>query len=121
MNSLKTLVIGASENPERYSNMAVKKLVKHGHAVVAIGNKVGAIDQIKIETGKPVFTDIHTVSLYIRPDLQQDYVDYIKQLKPQRVIFNPGTENVQIENEFIESGIEITEACTLVLLSIDRF
>jgi uncharacterized protein len=121
MNSLKTLVIGASENPERYSNMAVKKLVKHGHPVVAIGSKVGSIDEIKIETGKPVFTDIHTVSLYIRPDLQRDYVAYIKQLKPKRVIFNPGTENVQIENEFIESGIEITEACTLVLLSIDRF
>jgi predicted CoA-binding protein len=121
MNSFKTLVIGASENPERYSNMAIKKLVEHGHSVVAIGNKLGAVDEIKIEIGKPIFTDMHTVSLYIRPDLQRDYVDYIKKLKPQRVIFNPGTENVQIENEFIESGIEITEACTLVLLAIDRF
>jgi len=121
MNSLKTLVIGASENPERYSNMAIKKLVTYGHSVVAVGNKVGAVDEVKIEVGKPAFSDIHTVSLYIRPDLQLAYVDYIKQLKPQRVIFNPGTENVQIENEFIESGIEITEACTLVLLAIDRF
>jgi predicted CoA-binding protein len=121
MNSLKTLVIGASENPERYSNMAIKKLVKHGHPVFAIGNKVGAVDEIIIEIGRPIFMDIHTVSLYIRPDLQRDYVDYIKQLKPKRVIFNPGTENVQVENEFIESGIEIIEACTLVLLSIDRY
>lgn len=117
----KTLVIGASENPGRYSNLAIKRLLSHQHEVVAIGKRKGNVENVLIETEHLPFENIDTVTLYLNPTNQQPYYDYILSLHPKRVIFNPGTENEEFENKLKSAGIEPFEACTLVLLSTGQF
>lgn len=117
----KTLVIGASLNPERYSNLVVKKLVNHEYEVVAIGKKSGNIAGVDIETEKLPHDDLDTVTLYINPINQKQFYDYIVSLKPNRVIFNPGTENPEFYKILKENEITFEEACSLVLLSTDQY
>lgn len=117
----KTLVIGASEKPERYSNKAIRALLQHGHPVVALAPREGQVEGVVFETHRRPFEGIDTVTLYVGPDIQTGYVDYILSLKPRRVIFNPGTENAAFEETLRASGIEAEEACTLVLLSIGQY
>jgi predicted CoA-binding protein len=113
---MKTLVIGASEKPERYANMAVKLLREYKHEVLAIGLQEGAIDDVPIQTGQPAFEDVDTVTLYVGPQRQDPFFDYLIGLKPRRVIFNPGTENPVLQEKLSHNGIEPIEACTLVML-----
>lgn len=119
--SKKTLVLGASLNEDRYSNIAIKKLIINEHEVIAIGFRKGTIENVKIDTGYPDLKDIDTVTLYVKPEIQEKYYEYIISIKPKRVIFNPGTEN----REFIElleiNNIEVEVACTLVLLTIGQY
>lgn len=117
----KTLVIGASENPDRYANKAIKLLIKKEIPVVAIGNKEGIVEGVKIEKGKKSFNSIHTVTLYINPKIQTEYYEYIINLKPKRIIFNPGTENPEFYKIASEKGIITEEACTLVLLNLGEY
>lgn len=117
----KTLVIGASENPERYSNMAIKKLQHYHHPVLAVGTKAGKINDVDIQTGMPALQDIDTVTLYINPQIQKKYYNYILSLKPSRIIFNPGTENEELAEKASRQGIEPLEACTLVLLGTGQY
>ena len=117
----KTVVLGASQNEERYSNMAVKKLVAHNHPVTAIGNKEGLINNIKIIKENPFLNDVDTVTLYLNPENQKPYYDYILSLNPKRIIFNPGTENDELESLAAAKGIKTMEACTLVLLSTNQY
>lgn len=116
-----TLVIGASENPQRYAYLAVLRLLKYNQSVKAIGLKPGKIETVTIETGKPAYTDIHTITLYINPSRQKEYYDYIISLNPKRVIFNPGTENPELEKMLKGKSIEALEACTLVMLSTGQY
>jgi predicted CoA-binding protein len=118
-----SLVIGASENPERYSNMAIKLLKKYGHTVYALGKREGEVDSIKIETDKNLFDDkpLDTITLYVNPNLQKEYMEDILKWKPKRVIFNPGTENEVFETVLEANGIEPIEACTLVMLKTNQF
>ena len=121
-DSLKhTLVIGASENSERYSNMAIKKLNKYHHPVVAIGNREGEVDGISFSKEKKQFENIDTVTLYIGVSHQKEYYDYLLSLNPKRIIFNPGTENEEFEKLAQAKGIQTMEACTLVLLSTGQY
>lgn len=117
----KTVVIGASENPERYSYKAIVALKKHNHPVIALGIKEGEINGTKIITGNPTINDVDTVTLYIGPKNQPAYFDYVLSLKPKRVLFNPGTENDEFENLLQKNGIETERACTLVLLSLNEY
>lgn len=116
-----TVVIGASENTERYANKAVRSLQQHGKEVAGVGLKEGEIIGMKIQTGHPVFSDVDTVTLYVGPQHQPSWYDYILSLKPKRVIFNPGTENPEFEQLCRDNGIEVAEACTLVMLSIGNY
>jgi predicted CoA-binding protein len=120
-NSKKTLIIGASENTERYANKAFHSLKNHKHEVVMIGNKEGVIDGVSIQKGNPLFNNIDTITLYLNPKNQEAYYNYILSLKPKRIIFNPGTENIELQEKAKKQGIEIQEACTLVLLSIHQY
>ena len=117
----KTLVLGASANPARYSNMAVKKLSAYKHPVIALGNRMGNIGTTTIETEKKRFEEIDTVTLYLNPQNQAEYYDYILSLKPKRIIFNPGSENETFESLAKNNNIEVVEACTLVLLSTGQY
>ncbi len=116
-----TLVIGASSNSDRYANKAIRSLLAHKHQVVAISKESG--QESGIEFLKPLspLSNIDTVTLYVNPVLQQNYYNYIIDLKPRRVIFNPGTENDEFEQMLMNNGIEPVIACTLVLLSIGDY
>jgi predicted CoA-binding protein len=117
----KTLVLGASDNPQRYSYLAMNRLHSSGHPVTAIGRKRVKVGDIDIETEKQVIPDIDTVTLYLSAPLQKQYYDYILGLHPRRIIFNPGTENPELEQLAHAHGIEPVEACTLVLLSTGQY
>ena len=117
----KTLVIGASTNKERYSNIAMNMLTKHEHPVLAVGLKEGKVAGVDIQTGMPAFEDVDTVTLYLNPKNQVSYYEYILSLQPKRVIFNPGTENTELQNKLEKQNIAYEEACTLVLLSTDQY
>jgi len=119
--SKKTLVIGASENPSRYANKAIHRLLKNDHEVVAIGKKTGKVSEVEILTGLPELKDIDTVTLYINPTVQKEYESYIISLNPKRIIFNPGTENPAFIQRARKEGILTKIACTLVMLSIDNY
>ncbi len=119
--SKKTLVLGASANPARYSFLALRKLASYGHPVVAIGKKKGSVGDIQIEIDHLPVTDIDTVTLYLNPTNQQQYIEYILGLKPKRIIFNPGTENDELIKSAKEKGIEPVIGCTLVMLSIGNY
>jgi predicted CoA-binding protein len=121
MEKKKTLVLGASDNPARYSYLAVQKLRRYEHTVVAIGRKNTHVGDVPISKEKKSFDDINTVTLYLNPFHQQEYYDYIISLKPLRIIFNPGTENEDLARLAKENNIETMEACTLVLLSTGQY
>ena len=116
-----TLVLGASENPQRYSFLAMQQLTKHQHPVVAIGKANGNVGGVEIETDKKPWNDIDTVTLYLNPVNQKEYYDYIFSLHPKRIIFNPGAENDELEQLAQQKGIKTMEACTLVLLSTGQY
>ncbi len=118
-----TLVIGASENLNRYSNMAIKLLKAYGHPVLAFGKAKGVVDGSTIETDINSFknSEIDTITLYLNPNNQEKYYQSIIDLHPKRVIFNPGTENEILQEKLEKAGIEFEEACTLVLLKSHQF
>ncbi|WP_276501101.1 CoA-binding protein [Terrimonas pollutisoli] len=117
----KTLVLGASDNPSRYSYLAIQRLRSYGHPVVAIGRKNTKVSDVIIEKEKQEVNDIDTVTLYLNPIHQQEYYDYIVSLKPKRIIFNPGTENEELIRLAKENKIQPLEACTLVMLSTGQY
>lgn len=117
----KTLVLGASDNPSRYSFIAVNRLRTYDHPVVAIGKKKGKVNDVDIITEHPEMNDIDTITLYLNPTNQKPYYDYILSLKPRRVIFNPGTENDELEKKLVQKGVITQEACTLVMLSTGQY
>jgi predicted CoA-binding protein len=117
----KTLVLGASDNPSRYAYRAVHSLKNHGHEVVPVGIRQGKVAGLDIHTDRPALDDIDTVTLYVGPQNQPSWYDYILSLKPRRIIFNPGTENPELERRAQQQGIRTEEACTLVMLSIGNY
>ena len=121
MEKKKTLVLGASENPARYSYLAANKLKNNGHPVVAIGKRKGTVAGVPIETEQLPLIDINTVTLYLNPGHQKAYYNYIISLHPDRIIFNPGTENDELAEMAKEAGIKPVEACTLVMLSTGQY
>ena len=121
MTNKKTLVLGASANPSRYSNLAVNKLVLKGHDVVAIGKRAGKIGDVEVTTEHEKIDDLDTVTLYLNANNQKQYYDYIISQKPKRIIFNPGAENDELAALAKENGILPQEACTLVLLSTGQY
>lgn len=116
-----TLVIGATTKTDRYAYRAIKNLRSKNYKVKAIGVTKGAIDDVVINTQKLNFETIDTVTLYINPQIQKEYYEYILNLKPNRVIFNPGTENFEFEQLLIENDIQVEVACTLVLLATNQY
>lgn len=117
----KTLVIGASTDPSRYAFLAANSLLKHQHSIELLGRTEGEIGENEIKVGKPALEDIDTVTMYVNPKHQAEYYDYVLDLKPRRVIFNPGAENAEFEALLSKNDIEPIEACTLVMLSTGQY
>jgi predicted CoA-binding protein len=117
----KTLILGATPETNRYAYLAAERLQKHGHEFVPVGRKKGAVLGQTIINDRPVINGIDTVTLYINPQNQLSEYTYILSLKPKRVIFNPGTENEELEEILTKNGIEPVIGCTLVMLSVGTF
>jgi predicted CoA-binding protein len=117
----KTLVLGASANPARYSFLAINKLREHDHPVIAIGKRPALVADVTVQDKTTPITDLDTVSIYLNTDNQKNYIDYIISQHPRRVIFNPGAENPEFEMMLADKGIKAIEACTLVLLSTGQY
>jgi len=118
---MKTLVLGGSLKEERYSNKAIKALRAAGHETLSIGLREGLVADVKIEKERLAFEDVHTVSMYLGAARQEEYYDYILSLKPSRIIFNPGAENPELSLLAEKAGIEVLNACTLVMLSLKNY
>ena len=114
---IKTLVLGASMKPYRYSHMCIEQLEKHGFPAVGVGLREGVIGHTPIYAGQPDLEDIHTITMYMNEDRQKAYYDYIFSLSPRRIIFNPGAENHELAVLARQKGIETINACTLVMLN----
>lgn len=121
MATKKTLVLGASDNPSRYSYLAINRLKAHQHPVVAVGRKETAVNGIPVTKQRISEEGVDTVTLYLNPRNQVEYYDYILGLKPKRIIFNPGTENEELEKLAKAQGIKTMEACTLVMLGTGQY
>lgn len=120
--SERVLILGASDNPERYSHRAQLQLRRHGHEVVPVHPKLTEIE------GVPVVRDlasvsgpVDTVTVYVGPQISSGLGDALTQLNPRRVIFNPGAENAELSAKLTAAGITCENACTLVLLSTGAF
>ncbi|MBS1749373.1 MAG: CoA-binding protein [Bacteroidetes bacterium] len=117
----KTIVLGASDNPSRYSFLALQKLKEAGHDVIGIGKRETVAGEIAIHAIEQAVEDVHTVTIYLNPGNQRQYYDYILSLHPRRIIFNPGTENNELKQLANREGITTLDACTLVLLSTGQY
>jgi uncharacterized protein len=114
----KTVVVGATPNQARYAHLAATMLAEYNHDTVLLGIQKGDINGNKILNirEKPAIKDVDTITLYIGPQRQPEWYDYLLSLKPKRIIFNPGTENDEFEDMATREGVEVLEACTLVML-----
>jgi predicted CoA-binding protein len=117
----KTLVLGASTAHHRYSNFATHLLLKKGHEILLVGKSSGVVEGHQIQKEWPLNEDIDTVTVYLAPHNQVNYYNDILESKTRRLIFNPGTENAELELLALEKGIEVEEACTLVLLNTNQY
>ncbi len=117
----KTLIIGATPNATRYANSAAVKLVNAGHEIINIGIKKGEAGGVSIEKMGEPYSDVHTITLYVGKAHQKEYYDYILKTNPKRLIFNPGAENEELAVLAKDAGIEVLEACTLVLLATRQY
>lgn len=119
----KTAIIGSNPKSNNYAFKAAQMLSAHGHEFVPIGISEGEVlgREILNITNQPKVMDLDTITLYINPQRQIEWYNYIIGLAPQRIIFNPGTENQQLKNIAEKEGIECVEACTLVMLSVGNF
>jgi uncharacterized protein len=123
---LKVVVLGASDNPERFSNRALKLLLSHGHQVLGISPRLAEIEGVKcfksidalLESGEE---NVHTLTMYVGEEISTRLKESILRLRPKRIIFNPGTENAELENACTHFGIDVLEDCTLVMLNSNRF
>ena len=117
----KTVVLGASSNPARYSYLAVQRLRAHNHPVTAIGRRVGQVADVNITKDHLQENDVDTITLYLNPKNQVEYYDYILNLHPKRIILNPGTENEELMQKAKENNIKPVIACTLVMLGTGQY
>jgi len=115
------MVIGATNNPGRYAYFAVKALLQHGHEVIPVGIKKGSIFGLEIINGLPDISMVHTITMYVGPVKQSAYIHYILKLNPNRIIFNPGTENDKLIKQALENDIEVVIDCTLMMLSSGEY
>ena len=121
MATKKTLVLGASQNPTRYSYLAINMLREKGHEVIAIGKREGKVNDVAILAQEISVVNLDTVTLYLNADNQKPYYNYILAQKPKRIIFNPGAENNELALLAKENHILTQQACTLVLLSTGQY
>ena len=114
---METVVLGASPNPRRYSYLATIGLIDAGFKVIPVGIKDGIINNVKISKQYPENKNIHTLAMYLSEKNQKAYYDILTKNPPERLIFNPGTYNNELESIMTEKGVKVIRSCVLVMLS----
>ena len=122
MSGKLTAIIGASINESRYSFLAAQMLNEYEHPFVPLGIKKGEVfgEEILVDWPKEI-NGLDTITLYIGPKDQPEHYPYMLNLRPKRIIFNPGTENPELAGLAVIQGIEVVEACTLLMLRTNQF
>lgn len=121
-NNKTVVVLGASSNPQRYSNKVLKELLRQGYSVIAVNPSETIIEQLPAVTSLSHITQpIDTLTVYVNPAILKPLVPSVIALKPRRVILNPGTENNEIEHLLDNNGIAVLKTCTLMLLQSHAF
>ena len=116
------VVLGASPKPERYSNQAVRALVEHGHRVIPVHPLVKKIAGVPaVPALNQIDRAVNTITIYVGPERGRELIQEIIDLKPDRVIMNPGTGSDEIETNLNDEGIPVLRACTLVMLRTGQF
>lgn len=120
INQNSIVVLGASPNPSRTSYLAAKVLMQKGYAVTAYGNRTGKIDQLAISDHVPnaVHRQIDAITIFLKPERQKKYYDYILSTNPKSIIFNPGTENPELIKMARNKKINIISCCTIALSAV---
>ena len=121
ISNMKTLVFGASTNPLRYSYLAIKRLKAYNHEIAAVGGREAEVHGVHILIGHPKIEGIHTITMYMGEARQAEHEDYLLSLQPKRIIFNPGAESKSLYNRAKAQGIDVLEACTLVMLNTGQY
>ena len=120
--SREIVVLGASVNTDRYSNMALRNLFEAGFTVYPVNPAHQSIEGKKAYPGlSDVPRPIHTVTVYVGPGRLADLMEDLISLHPERVILNPGAGSPEQAKKIRAAGIEVVEACTLVMLSTGQF
>lgn len=119
----KTVIIGSTPKPFKYAQQAAQMLNERNYEFVPMGIMEGQVlgREILNIYDQPKVDGVDTVTLYINPQRQKEWYNYLLGLQPRRIIFNPGTENQELKNLAEKQGIECLEACTLVMLSIGSY
>ena len=117
----KTIVLGATPDSSRYAYLAANKLVRFGHEIINVGIKTGEVAGVPIEMAGYIHADVDTITMYVGSRNQAPLYDYILSTKPKRIIFNPGTENDELQLLAEQKGIETVIGCTLVMLSTGEY
>jgi predicted CoA-binding protein len=115
-------VLGANDKPS-YAHIAFKMLKEYGHTPLPVNPTLDRLDGEHVHKSLAPLIDSHvdTLTLYVSPQKLEHYVDQIISLHPKRVIFNPGTESPEIEQQLEQAGIKTMRACTLVMLRTESF
>lgn len=121
MKNKQVVILGATTNPDRYAFIAAEMLLEHGYEIIPAGIKQGELFGRAIIKPEHIPKGVYTITLYVNPEIQNKLRDLILNVHPQRIIFNPGTENKELSNAAKERGIHVVEACTLVLLRTAQF
>lgn len=117
-----TAVLGASANPERYSNKAIRLLASHGHQVIPVNPALKEIEGLPVAASlADIPSPIDTLTLYVGPERSEPLLPQMLALHPRRVIMNPGTESALLASALQAAGIEVVEGCTLVMLKTGQF
>jgi uncharacterized protein len=119
----RTVIVGATPNSSRYAYLAAEMLTDFDHVIIPMSIKKGEVMGQKILNirEKPALEDVDTITLYIGPQHQPEWYEYLLSLKPKRIIFNPGTENNEFEKLAEDNGIHAVEGCTLVMLRTHQY
>ena len=117
----RTIILGATTDSSRYAFLAANKLARFGHQIIKVGIKSGEVAGVPIERPELIHEDVDTITMYVGTQNQGPLYDYILNTQPKRIIFNPGTENSELEKLAEQKGIEIVLGCTLVMLSTGEY
>ncbi len=122
MENKNVAILGASDHPERYSHMAQVLLRKMGYTTILITPNHRVIDGVTCHPNlASIKENVHTLTIYVRPEISSKIKNEILNFKCKRMIFNPGSENPSLYKDLEKRGVEIEEACTLILLNTGQF